>query len=74
MEILKNKKAILDCIKSEKAFSQLYEISDSLIAVDYSEFNEKYNQRDITARKNMRKLINSDKNKVTKVFSTLFER
>ncbi len=30
--------------------------------------------RDAAARKNMRELINSDANKVTKVFSTLFER
>lgn len=62
------------CIKSEKAFLGLHEILDGLICVDYSEFNEKYNQRDITARKKMKNLINSDKNKVTKVFSTLFER
>ena len=62
------------CIKSELAFSRLHEVPDSLTAVDYTEFNEKYNQRDITARKSMRELVNSDANKVTKVFSTLFER
>jgi hypothetical protein len=60
------------CIKSEAAFSRLKEISEGLTAVDYSEFNERYNIRDAAARKNMRDLVNSDANKVTKVFSTLF--
>lgn len=60
------------CIKSELAYSKLHELSDSLIVVSYSEFNEKYNQRDITARAKMRELIDSDANNVTKVFSTLF--
>lgn len=59
------------CVKTEKAYSKLWELSDELISVDYSEFNEKYNARDVAARDNMRKLINSDKNKVTNVFSTL---
>ena len=45
-----------------------------MMVVDYSEFNAKYNQRDIVARKSMRDLVNSDANKVTKVFSTLIER
>ena len=35
------------------------------------EFREKYNQRDISARQKMRELVDSDANKVTKVFSTL---
>ncbi len=60
------------CIKSELAYSKLHEVETGLITVDYAEFNEKYNQRDITARQNMRKLVDSDANKVTKVFSTLF--
>ena len=60
------------CIKSELAYSKLQEFQEDLITVDYAEFNEKYNERDITARQNMRNLINSDANKVTKVFSTLF--
>lgn len=60
------------CIKSELAYSKLQEFNDGLIAVDYTEFNEKYNERDVAARQNMRNLINSDVNKVTKVFSTLF--
>jgi hypothetical protein len=60
------------CIKSEKAYSQLNEIEDCLSAVPYHEFNAKYNERDSMARQNMRNLIDSDANKVTKVFSTLF--
>ena len=43
----------------------------SIAAVDYNEFNEKYNERDVTARKRMKELIDSDANKVTNVFSTL---
>lgn len=62
------------CIKSELAYSKLIEVEDGLISVDYSEFNEKYNERDIIARKRMRELVDSDANKVTNVFSTLFER
>ncbi len=61
------------CIKSELAYSKLQEDDDGLIAVDYGEFNDKYNQRDADARKKMKALIDSDANKVTKVFSTLFE-
>lgn len=59
------------CIKSELAYSKLHEIESSLSAVGYDEFNQKYNARDIDARKKMRDLINSDANKVTNVFSTL---
>lgn len=59
------------CIKSEFAYSKLTKIEDGLICVDYNEFNEKYNKRDINARKNMHKLVDSDINKVTNVFSTL---
>ena len=62
------------CIKSELAYAKLTEIADDLISVDYSEFNEKYNERDISARKKMRELVDSDANKVTNVFSTLFGR
>ncbi len=61
------------CLKSELAFSKLKEIENELFAVDYAEFNEKYNDRDIIARKKMKELVNSDANKVTKVFSTLFK-
>lgn len=62
------------CIKSELAYAKLTEIANGLISIDYSEFNEKYNERDISARKKMRELVDSDANKVTNVFSTLFGR
>lgn len=62
------------CIKSELAYSKLHEIKEDLLIVEYSEFNDKYNQRDTDARQRMRDLVDSDANKVTKVFSTLFER
>lgn len=60
------------CIKTERAYSKLVELKDELMIVEYSEFNHKYNQRDIEARQKMRDLVDSDINKVTKVFSTLF--
>lgn len=47
------------------------EVKDGLLSVSYSEFNDKYNQRDVEARQNMRDLIDSDANTVTNVFSTL---
>ena len=59
------------CIKSEKAYSQLHEIQEALISVEYDVFNQKYNERDVQGRDRMRELIDSDANKVTKVFSTL---
>jgi hypothetical protein len=59
------------CIKSEKAYSMLQELKMDCISVEYDEFNEKYNQRDIITRRKMRELIDSDKNKVINVFSTL---
>lgn len=62
------------CVKSKLAYSHLRELSDGLMSVDYNEFNDKYNQRDIAARNNMRELVNSDRNKVVNVFSTLLER
>jgi len=62
------------CIKSEKAYSQLKEIEDCCFAVKYDEFNAKYNERDSKARQNMKRLVDSDANKVTNVFSTLLER
>lgn len=61
------------CIKTERAYAKLHEVPDSLQPVDYAEFNEKYNERDTNAREKMRQLVDSDANKVTKVFSTLFE-
>lgn len=65
---------IQHCIKSELAYSKLCEISDGLLAVNYEAFHPQYNLRDAAARKNMKKLIDSDVNKVTNVFSTLFKR
>lgn len=62
------------CIKSDAAYANLREKSNELLAVPYAEFNERYNQRDALARKKMRELVDSEPNKVTKVFSTLFER
>lgn len=59
------------CIKSEKAYLQLQEIQEALISVEYDIFNQKYNERDVQGRERMRELIDSDANKVTKVFSTL---
>ena len=54
-------------------YSKLTEVEGGLRLVDYNE-NEKYNERDINARKKMRELVDSDANKVTNVLSTLFER
>lgn len=62
------------CIKTEAAYANLREKKEELLAVPYSEFNDRYNQRDVTARRKMRELVDSDANKVTKVFSNLFER
>lgn len=62
------------CIKSKLAYSKLQEVQGELSVVKYDEFNEKYNSRDVAARQKMRDLVNSDANKVTNVFSTLFER
>lgn len=62
------------CIKSERAYEKLLEIKEELTCVDFREFNEKYNARDISAREKMRKLVDSDANKVTNVFSTILER
>lgn len=59
------------CLKTEKAFSALKISEDDIISVNYQEFNQQYNSRDSVARENMRHLIDSDKNKVVNVFSTL---
>lgn len=60
------------CIKTEKAFDRLREIHSGLQSIDYTVFHVKYNERDAAARENMRKLIDSDRNRVERVFSTLF--
>lgn len=59
------------CIKSERAYARLSEVTDELISINYHEFNPRYNKRDILAREKMKQLINSDKNKIKNVFSTL---
>ena len=59
------------CVKSERVYAHLHEVDNGLMMVPYAEFNEKYNQRDIDARQKMRTLIDSDANRVTRVFSTL---
>lgn len=61
------------CIRTEAAYSKLKEINRGPLAVDYAEFNDKYNRRDMEARRKMRALVDSDANKVTRVFSTLLE-
>lgn len=61
------------CLKSAKAFAQISELENSLIVVPYDEFNAKYNKRDAEAKNKMRSLIDSERNKVTKVFSTILE-
>lgn len=48
------------CIKSELAYSKLHEIKEDLIIVEYSEFNDKYNQRDTDTQQRMRDLVDSD--------------
>lgn len=60
------------CIKTPKAYERLTEFPEALQPVDFSKFNEKYNERDIATRENMRRLIDSERNLVEKVFSTLF--
>lgn len=62
------------CVKTELAYSKLKEINDGLCNINYEEFNNKYNDRDVKAREKMRALVNSDANKVTNVFSTLIGR
>lgn len=59
------------CIKSQKAYLQHVENENKLISVEYNQYNEKYNQRDVNARMKMKELINSDKNKLNNVFSDL---
>lgn len=59
------------CLKTEKAFAALIPVVEKSIEVNYGEFNKQYSIRDCDARETMHKLINSDKNKVTNVFSTL---
>ena len=59
------------CLKSEKAFQALREEHSALKEVEFSKANPQYIQRDRTAREAMYALINSDENKIDKVFSKL---
>lgn len=59
------------CLKSEKAFQALREEPLALRQVEFSKINPQYIQRDRMARESMYALINSDENKIDKVFSKL---
>ena len=56
------------CLNSQKAFDNL--IEKEIIPVDFKEFNEKYNARDL----NIRRFINSNDYDYKNVFSRLLER
>ena len=71
-DVIKGWRANASYFYIAKEFANLREIESDLLQVEYNEFNNKYNQRDIEARKKMRNLVDSDANKVTNVFSTLF--
>ncbi len=62
---------ILD-FQEKDILSWLAELMRHRDAAD-SKFNARYNHRDVTARKKMKDLVDSDANKVTRVFSTLFK-
>lgn len=59
------------CVKTPRAYARLKERKDALQSVRFEEYNERYNRRDVEARERMHALIDSDRNRVTKVFSTL---
>lgn len=59
------------CLKTEKAFQSLHEKKDLLQEVSYSKINMQYTERDKIARDAMYKLINSEENRIEKVFSNL---
>lgn len=59
------------CLKSEKAFKQLTEVKEKAESVDITVYGELYDRRDSESRKRMKELIDSDLNKVERVFSTL---
>ena len=73
-----NKNDIVDKINKSKDRNIIFNLNPIIMVnfnnnIEYKAFinNEKYNIRDIMARETMRNLIESDKNKVTNVFSTL---
>lgn len=59
------------CIRTERACSRLHEVPGGLLTVEYAEFHPKYNQRDLAARRHLQDLVDSDENRVERVFSTL---
>lgn len=59
------------CLKSPKAFENIREEKETEQEVPYQTINPEYSQRDSKAREAMYQLINSERNKVEKVFSTL---
>ena len=42
------------CVKTERAYNKLSEIKEELLPVNHREFNQKYNERDICVRENMK--------------------
>lgn len=59
------------CLKSEKAFDHLRLVEDTPETVEYLKYNARYNERDARARTRMRELIDSDANRLTRVFSSI---
>jgi hypothetical protein len=59
------------CLKSEKAFEHIRYTEGDPEIVSYPEYNAGYNERDAKARSRMRELIDSDANKLNRVFSTI---
>lgn len=62
------------CLRSEKAFQHLKPIPENLETVDAEIYSSKYDQRDTQARIDMKNLIDSDRNEVINVFSSLVGR
>lgn len=59
------------CLKSQKAFEHIRYTKGDPEIVSYLEYNARYNERDARARSRMRELIDSDANKLNRVFSTI---
>ncbi len=59
------------CLKSPKAFAALHAVAGEPESVSFDIYNFKYNERDCAARDQMKALIESDRNPVTRVFSSL---
>lgn len=59
------------CCKTEKAFSRLTEQMGSPTPVEYTMYNPMYVERDTSARVAMKRLIDSDRNNLSLVFSDI---